>query len=182
MDVRQPGEASHRVKNGQVQRLPTRYHYRGLLLTPGDASDLYTWLLDNQLSRDPIEVLSQVCQTSRDQILSFPFRVPLDSDYFNEAVSVVQVVQAALQRTGLNLNPALASLCDNLSAHLIRPESFLAIPHYWFQNVLPELGDDLGMLYLMRKNCCFIDWARGKDRNTFWVTGGLSTLQGWIRS
>ncbi len=176
------GEASHRVKNGQVQRLPTRYHYRGLLLTPGDASDLYTWLLDNQLSRDPIEVLSQVCQTSRDQILSFPFRVPLDSDYFNEAVSVVQVVQAALQRTGLNLNPTLASLCDNLSAHLIRPESFLAIPHYWFQNVLPELGDDLGMLYLMSKNCCFIDWARGKDRNTFWVTGGLSTLQGWIRS
>ncbi len=34
----------------------------------------------------------------------------------------------------------------------------------------------------MSKNCCYIDWARGKDRSTFWVPGGLPTLQKWIRS
>ncbi len=77
------------------------------------------------------------------------------------------------------MDPTLAGLCDRLASHLIRPESFLAIPWYWFQRVLPELGDDLGVLYLMCKNCCYVDWARGKDRNTFWVPGGLPTLQGW---
>jgi len=81
-----------------------------------------------------------------------------------------------------SLDPTLAGLCDQLASHLIRPESFLAVPWYWFQRVLPELGDDLGVLYLMCKNCCYVDWARGKDRNTFWVPGGLPTLQGWIRS
>lgn len=178
------GEANHRVKNGQVQRLPTQYRYRGMLLTPGDACDLYTWLLDNHLARDPIEVLTHAGNLSRDQILSFPFRVPASQDNarFNRSASVAEVVQAVLNESSLKLNPTLAGLCDRLANHLIRPESFLAMPHYWFQNVLPELGDDLGMLYLMSKNCCYIDWARGKDRNTFWVAGGLTTLQGWIRS
>ena len=178
------GEASHRVKNGQVQRLPTQYHYRGMLLTPGDASDLYCWLLANHLARDPIEVLTRANNVSRDQLLSFPFRLPDNpsNDRFSEPAAVFEVVQAALNESDLTLNPTLAGLCDRLATHLIRPESFLAMPHYWFRNVLPELGDDLGVLYLMSKNCCYIDWARGRDRNTFWVAGGLSALQGWIRS
>ncbi|MGB4594962.1 MAG: hypothetical protein WBI14_03565 [Anaerolineaceae bacterium] len=180
----QRGEASHRVKNGQVQRLPTQYRYRGMLLTPGDASDLYTWLLDNHLSRDPIEVLTRASNVSRDQILNFPFRLPDDPQTarFSQPVAIAEVVQAVLNESSLKLNATLIGLCDRLATHLIRPESFLAMPHYWFRNVLPELGDDLGMLYLMSKNCCYIDWARGKDRNTFWVSGGLPTLQGWIRS
>ncbi len=31
----------------------------------------------------------------------------------------------------------------------------------------------------MARNC-YIDWARGRDRDQFWVQSGLSTLQGWI--
>lgn len=180
----QRGEATHRVKNGQVQRLPTQYHYRGMLLTGGDAADLYVWLKENHVSRDPIETLSRASNLSRDQILKFPYRMPDDptSSSFGVAASVAEVVQAVLQESNLKLNPTLMSLCDKLASHLIRPESFLAIPRYWFKQVLPELGDDLGMLYLMSKNCCYVDWARGRDRNTFWVSGGLETLQGWIRS
>ena len=102
------------------------------------------------------------------------------SPLFQEPASVHEVVTHAIAQSALD--PTLAGLCDRLATHLIRPESFLAVPWYWFQRVLPELGDDLGMLYLMCKNCCYVDWARGKDRDTFWVPGGLSTLQGWIRS
>jgi len=27
-----------------------------------------------------------------------------------------------------------------------------------------------------------VDWAHGKDRNSFWVPGGLTSLQAWIRN
>lgn len=178
----QRAEAKHRVTDGRIQREPNTYHYRGLVLTPGDAQDLYDWLLAQGLSVDPLGVLSRAITSPRDQILAFPYRLPGDKEttLFTEPASVHQVVSRALSPKPLD--PTLAGLCDRLASHLIRPESFLAVPWYWFQRVLPELGDDLGVLYLMSRNCCYVDWARGKDRNTFWVPGGLPTLQGWIRS
>ena len=178
----QRAEAKHRVADGRIQREPNTYHYRGLVLTPGDAQDLYDWLLAQGLSLDPLAVLSKAITIPRDQILAFPYRLPgaKETSLFTEPASVHQVVSLALSPK--SMDPTLAGLCDRLASHLIRPESFLAIPWYWFQRVLPELGDDLGVLYLMCKNCCYVDWARGKDRNTFWVPGGLPTLQGWIRS
>ncbi len=178
----QRAEPKHRVSDGRIQREPNTYHYRGLVLTPGDAQDLYDWLLAQGLSLDPLGVLSKAITIPRDQILAFPYRLPSENAHplFSEPASVHQVLSQALSPKALD--PTLAGLCDRLASHLIRPESFLAVPWYWFQRVLPELGDDLGMLYLMCKNCCYVDWARGKDRNTFWVPGGLPTLQGWIRS
>ena len=178
----QRGEPKFRVSENRIQRESNTYHYRGLVLTPGDAQDLYVWLLGQGLALDPLGVLSKSIATPRDQVLTFPFRLPEENEnaLFSEPASVHQVVARALAPK--SLDPTLAGLCDRLASHLIRPESFLAVPWYWFQKVLPELGDDLGMLYLMCKNCCFVDWARGKDRNTFWVPGGLVTLQGWIRS
>ncbi len=178
----QRAEAKHRIAEGRIQREPNTYHYRGLVLTPGDAQDLYDWLLAQGLSLDPLGVLSKAITIPRDQILAFPYRLPGEKApaRFNAPASVHQVVSQALMPK--TLDPTLAGLCDRLASHLIRPESFLAVPWYWFQRVLPELGDDLGVLYLMCKNCCYVDWARGKDRNTFWVPGGLPTLQGWIRS
>jgi len=178
----QRAEPKHRVSDGRIQREPNTYHYRGLVLTPGDAQDLYDWLLAQGLSLDPLGVLSKSITIPRDQILSFPYRLPGEKEtiLFTDPASVHQVVSQALPPKAMD--HTLAGLCDRLASHLIRPESFLAIPWYWFQRVLPELGDDLGVLYLMCKNCCYVDWARGKDRNTFWVPGGLPTLQGWIRS
>jgi len=178
----QRAEPKHRVAEGRIQREPNTYHYRGLLLTPGDAQDLYDWLLAQGLSLDPLGVLSKAITIPRDQILAFPYRLPgeMTSPQLAGPASVHQVVSLALAPK--SMDPTLAGLCDRLASHLIRPESFLAVPWYWFQRVLPELGDDLGVLYLMCKNCCYVDWARGKDRNTFWVPGGLPTLQGWIRS
>lgn len=175
-------EAKHRFADGRVQREPNTYRYTGLVLTPGDAQDLFHWLQNQGLSVDPLAVLAKAITTPRNQILAFPFRLPdnKESPLFNEPASVHQVVSRAL--TPNSMDPTLAGLCDRLASHLIRPESFLAVPWYWFQRVLPELGDDLGVLYLMCKNCCYVDWARGKDRNSFWVPGGLPTLQGWIRS
>ena len=178
----QRAEPKHRISEGHIRREPNTYHYRGLVLTPGDAQDLYDWLLAHGLPLDPLAVLAKAITTPRDQILVFPYRLPDEKAValFTEPASVHQVVTRALAPK--SLDPTLAGLCDQLASHLIRPESFLAVPWYWFQRVLPELGDDLGVLYLMCKNCCYVDWARGKDRNTFWVPGGLPTLQGWIRS
>ena len=178
----QRAEPKHRVSDGRIQREPNTYLYRGLVLTPGDAQDLYDWLLAQGLSPDPLGVLSKAITTPRDQILAFPYRLPNEKTtaLFTEPASVHAVVSRAL--TPKPMDPTLAGLCDRLATHLIRPESFLAVPWYWFQKALPELGDDLGVLYLMCKNCCYVDWARGKDRNTFWVPGGLTTLQSWIRS
>ena len=176
------GTPTHRVEDGQVRREANTYHYRGILLTPGDASDLYAWLTANMLSTNPLGVLTRLLDTPRDEVLTFPFRVPDASkdQSFSYPASVHTVIEKALgQQT---LDPTLAGLADRISNHLVRPESFLAVPWYWFHNVLPELGIDLGMLYLMCKNCCYIDWAHGKDRNSFWVPGGLKSLQAWIRS
>ena len=55
------------------------------------------------------------------------------------------------------------------------------MPWYWFQRVLPELGDDLGMLYLMCKNCCYVDWARGRTETPLGSRRFVHT-SGWIRS
>lgn len=49
--------SGHRVRDNKVQRLPTTYQYRGLVLTPGDAQDLFTWFCSNHVWRDPIEIL-----------------------------------------------------------------------------------------------------------------------------
>lgn len=176
------GEPTHRVDNGQVRREANTYHYRGILLTPGDASDLFTWLVENMLSTNPLGVLTRLLDTPRDEILTFPFRVPDASKVlsFPEPASVHTVIEKALGNQPLD--PTLAGLGDRIANHLVRPESFLAVPWYWFHKVLPELGVDLGMLYLMCKNCCFVDWAHGKDRNSFWVPGGMKSLQAWIRS
>jgi len=175
-------EPVHRFVNGKIVRQANTYTYRGLMLTPGDAQDLYLWLLKYGLQESPADTLKHALETPRDRILVFPYRVPdlVNDNRFSTSVSVHEVVQSALG--GPRLTPALAGLCDRLASHLIRPESFLAVPWYWFRRVLPDLGADLGMLYLMSKNCCYIDWARGKDRSTFWVPGGLPTLQKWIRS
>ncbi len=174
-------EAEHTFKDGRIHRLPNTYQYKGLLLTPGDASDLLAWLQDHGIQDNPVDALTEALRTSRDQILQFPYRTPASAELvITHAASVHEVVSIALD--GQVLNSVLAGICDSLSSHLIRPESFLAIPWYWFRKVLPELGDDLGALYLMCKNCCYVDWAHGQDRNTFWVPGGLKTLQAWIGS
>ena len=173
-------DPAHQFKDGQIRRMPNTYHYRGQLLTPGDAADLAAWLEQQNLTQEPAAVLTRALNSPRSQIFTFPYRLPGDASLLGEARSVHQVVSQLLKTPRLDAN--LSGLCDRLSSHLIRPESFLALPWYWFTNVLPELGDDLGMLYLMSKNCCYIDWARGQDRNHFWVIGGLETLQGWIGS
>jgi hypothetical protein len=175
-------DPAHQFVDGQIRRLPNTYHYRGQLLTPGDAADLSSWLTEQNLVQEPAAVLTCAINSPRSQILAFPYRLPDAAAQGSpvEARSVHQVVSQLLNNT--RLDATLSGLCDRLSSHLIRPESFLALPWYWFSNVLPELGDDLGMLYLMSKNCCYIDWARGQDRNHFWVIGGLETLQAWIGS
>lgn len=175
-------EPVHHFIDGKVTRAPNTYTYRGMLLTPGDAQDLYAWFKANQVGLEPSDLLTRALESPRGNILAFPFRTPDDSDIqrFSDAASVHEVFQSAC---GLDkLSSTQAALCDRLAAHLIHPESFLAVPWYWFRRVLPELGSDLGMLYLMSRNCCYIDWAHGKDRNTFWVPGGLETLQKWISS
>lgn len=175
-------EPEHVFKDGRIQRTANTYQYRGMLVTPGDASDLYNWLIEHQLYNNPAEVLSMALQTSRDKILQFPFRTVAEQESLSipQATSVHDVVRLALGER--RLSAALAGMCDALAFHLIRPGSFLSIPWYWFRKVLPQLGDDLGVLYLMCKNCTYVDWAHGRDRNTFWVPGGLPTLQAWIGS
>jgi hypothetical protein len=175
-------EPVHRFVDGKVTRAPNTYTYRGMLLTPGDAQDLFTWFQANLANHEPSELLTFALECSRGQILTFPYRTPdlTEVQRFVVATSVHEVFQAAC---GLSkISSTQAALCDRLAAHLIRPESFLAVPWYWFHSVLPELGSDLGMLYLMCRNCCYVDWAHGNDRNTFWVQGGLTTLQNWIGS
>ena len=175
-------EPVHRFVDGKVTRAPNTYTYRGMLLTPGDAHDLFTWFQANLANHEPSELLTYALECSRSQILTFPYKTPevTGAQRFVVATSVHEVFQAACELS--KISSTQAALCDRLAAHLIRPESFLAVPWYWFHSVLPELGSDLGMLYLMSRNCCYVDWAHGNDRNTFWVQGGLSTLQKWIGS
>lgn len=175
-------EAAHQFVDGKIRRLPNTYFYQGQVLTPGDADDLGAWLLKNGFDNDPLGTLDAALRGPRSEIFRFPYRLPARGEPSGAAQvrSVRQVVSQLLNQR--RLEPALSALCDRLSSHLIRPESFLAVPWYWFKNVLPELGDDLGMLYLMAKNCCYIDWARGQDRDRFWVAGGLESLQAWIGS
>ena len=117
----QRAEPKHRVSDGRIQREPNTYHYRGLVLTPGDAQDLYDWLLAQGLSLDPLGVLSKAITIPRDQILTFPYRLPSENAHplFSEPASVHQVVSQALSPKALN--PTLAGLCDRLASHLIRP-------------------------------------------------------------
>ena len=171
--------SGHQVVRGQVQRLPNEYQYRGALLTPGDASDLADCLLNLGLQGNPAKALAAALATPRNQILQFPYRAP-SAERFTEALSVPDLLRQLLPKA--RLTGEILSLCDALSTALIRPESFLAVPWYWFRKVLPEMGTDLGGLYLMARACGYTDWASGKDRDRFWVQGGEATLQAWVRS
>lgn len=174
-------DPEHSFEDGRIRRMANTYLYQGQRLTPGDAHDLFTWLMANAINTDALAALKLAAKTNRNQILSFPYRTPEAGDEaFYGVQTVHEVVKLALGSK--SLDPELASACDLLMSHLIRPESFLAVPWYWFSQVLPELGDDLGVLYLMCKNCCYVDWAHGNDRNVFWVEGGAKTLQTWINS
>ncbi|MEA4813069.1 MAG: hypothetical protein VB108_10955 [Anaerolineaceae bacterium] len=173
--------SGHQVVNGQVKRLPNQYQYRGAVLTPGDASDLAAFLLAEGLPENPAKALALALETPRNQILKFPFRTPLTSDApYAKALSVPELVRSLLP--GTRMSPELMGLCDALSATLIRPESFLALPWYWFHKVLPVMGIDLGGLYLMARACGYTDWVSGQDRDRFWVSGGEATLQAWVGS
>ena len=171
--------SGHQVVRGQVQRLPNEYQYRGALLTPGDASDLADCLLASGLQENPAKALAAALTTPRNQILKFPYSAPA-GERFTEALSVPDLLRRLLPTT--RLSGELLSLCDAISSALIRPESFLAVPWYWFRKVLPAMGTDLGGLYLMARACGYTDWASGKDRDRFWVQGGEATLQAWVRS
>jgi hypothetical protein len=171
--------SGHQVVNGQVQRLPNEYQYRGALLTPGDASDLADSLLASGLQENPAKALAAMLAIPRNQILKFPYRAP-EKERFTKALSVTDLLRQLLPNT--RLNPELLALCDALSTALIRPDSFLAVPWYWFRKVLPAMGTDLGGLYLMARACGYTDWASGKDRDRFWIQGGEATLQAWVRS
>jgi hypothetical protein len=171
--------SGHQVVKGQVQRLPNEYQYRGALLTAGDASDLADCLLASGLQENPAKAMAATLAILRNQILKFPYRVPA-GERFSKALSVTDLLRQLLPNT--RLNPELLALCDALSTALIRPDSFLAVPWYWFRKVLPAMGTDLGGLYLMARACGYTDWASGKDRDRFWVQGGEATLQAWVRS
>lgn len=175
-------EPQHIFKDDKIQRLPNTYYFNGLLLPPTDAVDLYNWLFSNKAISNPAVALKKALETPRQEIIQFPYPLPKTdpADYSLRSSSVHDVVISLLGRN--TLNHEIHELCDKLSFHLLKPESFLTIPWYWFRNVLPVLGDDLGALYLMCKNCCYMDWINGHNRNTFWVKGGSATLQKWIGS
>jgi len=69
-------DPAHQFVDGQIRRLPNTYHYRGQLLTPGDAEDLTTWLSEQNLVHEPAAVLTRAINTPRSQILAFPYRLP----------------------------------------------------------------------------------------------------------
>ncbi len=162
------------VVDDHYQQKANRYHLPSLRLTPGDAADLLNLIQKAHADGTPLtDLLEKLEKTAISDIASQkPYRIPQKTDPFN---GPPPGVKALLEQVYGPIPPDLRGRIEKLQFDLINPlNAFLTIPWYWFLDLLPVVGHQELMAYLMCIPLTF------RDRTHFILTGGAKAIASWV--
>lgn len=167
-------KSAYQNDQGQHISQPNQYLLQPLQLTPGDASDLLTYLGAHQPEWQTLDdCLIALAKTDPRKILAYPYRLPQEGD-LPQPASVLSLIQ---QHYGpFELNAERLALLDKVRENLIGRD-FITLPWYVLRSLLPVYGASIITLFMMCQPLLFRQG--GVQRNTFWLPGGGETLAAW---
>jgi hypothetical protein len=172
--VRVENRGSFQNDQGQQISLPNQYTLEPLQLTPGDATDLETYLQAHRADWETVDdCLLALPRTDRRQVLTYPYRTPQPGDR-PEPANVLDILQAVFG--SFELTATRLTLVDKIRDHLIGTD-FVAVPWYLLRRLLPVYGASIVTAYLMCQPLLFKH--NGVERDTFWLPGGAEALMAW---
>ena len=172
--VRVENRGAFQNDQGQQISLPNQYFLEPLKLTPGDATDLETYLRENKPQWASIDdCLLELPRAERREILAYPYRTPQTGDRL-EPATVLDVLQSVFGN--FELTATRLTLIDKCRDHLIGSD-FVAAPWYLLRRLLPVYGASIVVAYLMCQPLLFKH--NGIERDTFWLPGGADALVNW---
>jgi hypothetical protein len=172
------GEHELNPKTGRFRKTPNKYFLPGIPITPGDAEDLKSFLL-NQKNENPKAALKIALDTPLNKILRFPMRHPTEGfrNTLPHLVTIHDVIQNVFDDKA---DSEMDQLAIDLGNHLTRPENFVTVSWYFLKNWLSILGVNAAMFILLLRKSCFFNQETGEFRNTLWVEGGYQAIADWL--
>ena len=163
------------VVKGKNQQLPNQYDLPPLQFTPGDASDLLCFVKTKHAEGLPVEkVLDALKALSiSDFSTEKPYRMPRKDDAFStvenaDLFSIITTIYGAVPET-------LIGDVRKIEYDLINAvHSYIAVPWYFFLDILPVVGLHNLIAYLM---CLPLIY---EDRRSFKLKGGAKTIAAWV--
>ena len=159
---------------GKAQQLPNTYRLDPLMLTPGDASDIYFFVKD--LKEKGVELqdaLDLISSGGLEKIVSEkPYRLPHQDDLFtaSSSTSLFAIISTLYGEVSEE-----ESRIDEIEAELLGIVlSYQAVPWYIFEEVLPVVGPHNLMAYLMCLPRTYV------GRHNFRLKDGPNTISSWV--
>ncbi len=173
--VQKQEEARYMVDENthHLKREANAWRFRVDLLTPGDASDVRTWLLAHPAAR-VIDQMAAMAEALA-EVLVYPYRLPQADDYYQAPVSLVTVLTDV---TGKPLDRETQQAAEALRAVIQREDKFISVPWYLFTDLLPETAHEVVLAYLMAYRLLY--FTETYQRTAFWLPGGGKTLDAWV--
>lgn len=170
-------ETDHEVdkRTGRAKKSSNKYVLLDTPLTPGDAEDLKSFLLDQGIRESPVSALQAAVTADPKQILNFPVRLPPDN-FENMQPRYLTVQEIVRDLVGRRLTPELATLADQLADRILAQGEFILVSWYFLKNWLPALGPDAAMLILVLRNLCYFNDETGELRDEVWIEGGYEAI------
>jgi hypothetical protein len=170
-------ETDHEVdrRTGRAKKSSNKYVLLDTPLTPGDAEDLKSFLLDHGIRESPVSALQTAVTADPKQILSYPVRLPPDN-FENMQPRYLTVQEIVRDLVGRRLTPELATLADQLADRILVQGEFILVSWYFLKNWLPALGPDAAMLILVLRNLCYFNDETGELRDEVWIEGGYEAI------
>jgi len=170
-------ETDHEVdrRTGRAKKSSNKYVLLDTPLTPGDAEDLKSFLLDHGIRESPVSALQAAVTADPKQILNYPVRLPPDN-FGNMQPRYLTVQEIVRDLVGRRLTPELATLSDQLADRILAQGEFILVSWYFLKNWLPALGPDAAMLILVLRNLCYFNDETGELRDEVWIEGGYEAI------
>jgi hypothetical protein len=162
-------------KTGRAKKSANKYLLYGIPLTPGDAEDLESYLIEKGIRENPHQAIRAALDVQPNQILRFPFREPPD-DYLQLVTRRVTIQDVISRLVGHRLDSELAGLADQLADRLIGSGEFILVRWYFLNHWLPVLGHNPAMLVILLRNLCFFNDETGEIRDEVWIENGCNEI------
>ncbi len=162
-------------KTGRAKKSSNKYALYGVPLTPGDAEDLSTFLLQNGIRENPHQALRIALQVQPGEILQYPYRQPSES--FKILVPHRKTIQDVISvLIGRRLDEELSDLVDQLADRLLGTGDFILVRWYFLKHWLPILGHNPAMLVILLRNLCYFNDETGEIRDEVWIEKGYEEI------
>jgi hypothetical protein len=170
-------DTDHEVdkRSGRAKKSSNKYELFESPLTPGDAEDLKTFLLDRGIQDSPLSALQMAISTNPKEIFQYPVRQP--SEDFSKMIPRHQTVQDVIRElVGHRLDGELGNLADQLADRLVTQGDFILVTWYFLKHWLPMLGADAAMFILILRNLSYFNDETGEVRDEVWMDGGYEAI------